>query len=225
MTQFCKKYLNVMLLAGMLAWGFRANPPAQGQQLDFLHTDGQRIVDANGNLVIITGLSWFGLETENYALHGLWARNLESFLDLVVELGFNTIRIPYSNQLFDPDSVPNGINYDLNPDLESLNGLEIMDRIVAGAGERGVKIILDRHRPDSHAQSELWYTPQYSEERWISDWVMLAERYAGDDTVIGVDLHNEPRGQATWGSDDAATDWRLAAERAGNAILEVNPNL
>jgi endoglucanase len=43
--------------------------------------------------------------------------------------------------------------------------------------------------------------------------------------VIGVDLHNEPHGQATWGSEDPATDWRLAAERAGNAILEVNPNL
>jgi endoglucanase len=190
-----------------------------------LHTDGNRILDSEGNRVVVTGISWFGLETENYAPHGLWARSLDSFLDQILELGFNTIRIPYSNQLFDPGSVPNGINYDLNPDLKGLNGLEIMDRIVADAGERGLKVILDRHRPDSHAQSELWYTPQYSEERWIEDWVMLAKRYAQDDTVIGVDLHNEPRGSATWGSGDVETDWRLAAERAGNAILEANPNL
>jgi len=63
--------------------------------------------------------------------------------------------------------------------LQGLNGLEIMDRVIAGAGERGLKAILDRHRPDSQGQSELWYTPQYDEERWIGDWVMLAERYAG----------------------------------------------
>ena len=54
---------------------------------------------------------------------------------------------------------------------------------------------------------------------------MLAQRYAGADTVIGADLHNEPHGQATWGSGDPSTDWRLAAEKAGNAILAVNPNL
>ena len=195
------------------------------QAPNWLHTEGSQIVDSAGNPVILTGINWFGLETESYAPHGLWARNWESILDQVVELGFNTIRLPYSNQLFDPSSQPNGVNQELNPDLKGLSGLEIMDKIIAGAGQRGLKVILDRHRPDSHAQSELWYTSQYSEDRWIADWVMLAERYAGDDTVIGVDLHNEPHGQATWGSDDPATDWRLAAEKAGNAILKVNPNL
>jgi endoglucanase len=199
--------------------------PAQAQTPNYLHTDGGLILDSQGRPVLVTGLSWFGLETDNYAPHGLWARSLDSLLDQIVAMGFNTIRIPYSNQLFDPGSVPNGINYDLNPDLKGLNGLEILDKVIAGAGKRGLKVILDRHRPDSHAQSELWYTAQYSEERWIQDWVMLAKRYAGNDTVIGADLHNEPHGSATWGSDDPATDWCLAAERAGNAILEVNPNL
>jgi endoglucanase len=225
MNRFYLKSLVLSLLPGVLIWMLVTNRPAQAQAPNYLHTEGHRILDANGNQVVLTGLNWFGLETESFAPHGLWARNLDSILDQIVELGFNTIRLPYSNQLFDPSSIPNGINYELNPDLEGLNGLEIMDKIIAGAGERGLKVILDRHRPDSHAQSELWYTSQYSEERWISDWVMLAERYSGDDTVIGVDLHNEPHGQATWGSEDPATDWRLAAERAGNAILEVNPNL
>ncbi len=197
---------------------------AQAQGGGYLHTQGSRILDANGKPVIVSGISWFGLETENFAPHGLWARSLDSFLDQIVALGFNTIRLPYSNQLLDPSSQPNGINYDLNPDLKGLNGLEIMDRVIAGAGARGLKVILDRHRPDSRGQSELWYTPEYSEARWVGDWVMLAERYAGNDTVIGADLHNEPHGRATWGSGDPATDWRLAAERAGNAILEVNPH-
>ena len=88
-----------------------------------------------------------------------------------------------------------------------------------------MRVILDRHRPDSADQSELWYTAQHSEEEWINDWKLLALRYRNDDTVIGFDLHNEPHGKATWGTGDLATDWRLAAERAGNAVLSVNPDL
>ena len=43
-------------------------------------------------------------------------------------------------------------------------------------------------------------------------------------TVYGADLHNQPHGEATWGDGNMSTDWRLAAERAGNAILAINPD-
>jgi endoglucanase len=217
------RFASFLMLAGVILLNFRPAASTHAQSSGYLHTQGGEILDSANNPVIFTGINWFGLETESYAPHGLWARSLDSLLDQIVQLGFNVIRLPYSNQLFDPGSLPNGINYELNPDLKGLNGLQIMDKLIAGAGQRGLKVILDRHRPDSHAQSELWYTSQYSQERWIKDWVMLAKRYAGDDTVIGADLHNEPHGQATWGSGDPATDWRLAAEKAGNAILAVNP--
>jgi endoglucanase len=224
MAKFYLKMLNLWVLLAVLLAALGQYSPSQAQAPNYLHTEGSKLIDSHGNQVTLTGINWFGLETESYAPHGLWARSWESMLDQIVELGFNTIRLPYSNQLLDASSAPNGIDYGLNPDLEGLSGLEIMDKIIAGAGERGLKVILDRHRPDSHSQSELWYTDQYSEERWISDWVMLASRYAGNDTVIGADLHNEPHGQATWGTDDQSTDWRLAAERAGNAILAANPD-
>lgn len=189
-----------------------------------LRASGTKIVDAVGHEVRLTGVNWFGMETGTFAPHGLWSRNWEEMLDQIAAAGFNTIRLPFSNQLFDPASRPNGIDFAKNRDLEGLSGLELMDRIVAGAGRRGLKVILDRHRPSADAQSELWYTDRVSEERWIADWVMLARRYRGEHTVIGGDLHNEPHGKATWGSGDRRTDWRLAAERAGNAILEVNPD-
>src|SRR5262249_19606396 len=76
---------------------------------------------------------------------------------------------------------------------------------------------------DGAEANGLWYTDAYPESRWIADWRMLAQRYAGNPTVIGADLHNEPHDPATWG-DGSATDWRPAAQRAGNAILGVNPN-
>src|SRR5215471_6890345 len=130
------------------------------------------------------------------------------------------------NQMFDAGSTPNSIDFSngKNADLQGLSSIQIMDKIISYAGSIGLKVHLDRHRPDSGSQSALWYTAQYSEARWIGDWQMLAQRYANNPTVIGADLHNEPHDPASWGSGDATTDWRLAAERAGNAILSVNPN-
>jgi endoglucanase len=191
----------------------------------YLHTQGGQIVDQNGQTVRLTGVSWFGLETANYAPHGLWSRSMGSMLDQIKMLGYNSIRVPFCSQMFDPGSTPNSIDSNQNPDLVGLTSIQILDKLIAGAGARGLKIILDRHRPDSGAQSALWYTSQYSEQRWISDWEMLATRYLGNPTVVGFDLDNEPHDPATWGDGNQATDWRLAAERAGNAVLAINPHL
>lgn len=208
-------FLTVVLLAA----------PGTPQRQDFYHARGSQIVDSHGKAVRISGISWWGLETPNFAPLGLDKRPLDDILSQVHDLGFNTLRIPYSNQMLHGDEKPKGINYDKNPELNGLTSLQVMDHMVAGAREHGMRVILDRHRPDSGEQAELWYTAQHSEEEWIADWKMLAARYKNDDTVIGFDLHNEPHGSATWGSGDKATDWRLAAERAGNAVLSVNPNL
>ncbi|HEX6350898.1 MAG TPA: glycoside hydrolase family 5 protein [Candidatus Dormibacteraeota bacterium] len=172
----------------------------------------------------ITGVNWFGFETSLFAPHGLWARNWQDMLAQIAHAGFNCIRLPFSNQLFDPQSAPGGIDFNRNPDLKGLSGIQLMDRIVVGAARRGLAILLDRHRPTADAQSELWYTDRVSEQRWIDDWLMLASRYRQQPAVIGADLHNEPHGPATWGDGNPQTDWRLAAERAGNAILEANPD-
>ncbi len=198
----------------------------------FWHTSGNRILNASDRAVRIAGVNWFGLETGTYAPHGLWARGYKEMLDQIKSLGYNTIRLPYSNQLFDSGSTPNGIDFTKNPDLQGLNGLRVMDKVVSYAGQIGLRIILDRHRPDSESQSALWYTEAYPESRWIEDWKMLAARYNGNPTILGADLHNEPHNapdndpnkSACWGCGDPKVDWRLAAERASNEILSVNPD-
>jgi endoglucanase len=193
----------------------------------YLRTSGNQIVDSNGAAVRLSGLNWFGFETDIHAPHGLWTRNWQDMLDQVQELGYNTLRIPFSNAMLNPGAMPSGIDFHRNPDLQNLTAIEVLDRIIEGAGARGIRIILDNHRSTTGGGPEgngLWYTPDYPEWRWISDWQMLAERYKGDPTVIGMDLRNEPF-NACWGCGDLDIDWRLAAERAGNAILAVNPDL
>lgn len=183
---------------------------------------GSLIVDGGGRPVRVAGLSWFGFETTTFSPHGLRERSYRDLLGQVASRGYNLVRIPYSNQMLDPASRAAGIDFGKNPELVGLTPVQILDRIVERAGALGLKVLLDRHRPDAASQSALWYTDAYPESRWIADWRALAKRYAGNPTVIGADLHNEPHDPACWGCGDQSRDWRLAAERAGNAILGVN---
>jgi endoglucanase len=211
--------LGALLTAGLLA------APAAGQAATgYFHTRGAQLLDEAGRPVRIAGVNWFGFETPRHVVEGLGQRDYKSMLDQMASEGYNTVRLPFSNAMFDAGATASGIDYSnaKNADLAGRTPIQIMDRIIGYAGSIGLKVILDRHLPG--AQSDVWYSQDYSEQRWIDDWKMLAQRYAGDSTVVGADLDNEPHGRATWGDGNPATDWRLAAERAGNAILSVNPS-
>ena len=203
-------------------------PPPRGpdgQPANFLHTCGSQIYDSHGQEVKFTGVNWSGMEGSGYAPGGLNNRNYQDILDQIAALGYNTVRIPFSNEAIDSGQQIGNVNFGLNPDLQGLSGLGMLDHLVAAARARGMKVILDCHQPTSAGPTELWYNDQVPQDRWIADWQMLARHYYGNDTVIAFDLHNEPHGPATWGTGDPNTDWRLAAEKAGNAVLDVNPYL
>ncbi len=212
-----------------------AGPAAAGTGTGYLHTSGNKIVDSTGATVRLTGLNWFGMETDNHTFHGLWAGKPATWtqqLDHMAQLGFNTIRVPYTGDSLRSGAQATSINTDTNPDLVGLSPLQILDKVVNYAGSKGMRIILDRHRPTAAGQTALWYTGAVSEASEISDWQMLASRYANNPTVIGADLFNEPHAEGTepngtgscWGCGDTTKDWRLAAERIGNAILQTNSN-
>jgi endoglucanase len=216
-----------------------AQPWGLAQGAGFWHTSGNRILDSNNEPVRVTGINWSGFETSAEVVHGLYAQDYRYILDAIKSNGFNSLRLPFSNQMVEYPIVPSAayVAYSnasgpINTDLEGLNSLEILDRIVAYAGQIGVRIILDNHRSENGLTAEengLWYTAQYPESDWIADWEMLAARYKSSSAVIGMDLRNEPHsvgnGGACWACGTVGNDWRLAAERAGNAILKVNPKL
>jgi endoglucanase len=190
-----------------------------------LHTSGSQILDAANKPVRIRAVNWFGMETSNCAPHGLWTISLDAGMAQIAGFGFNTIRLPFSNQCIDQTAPVSGIDVTRNPTLQNKTPLQIMDAVIASAKAHGLQVILDQHRPDSGSQSELWYTPAYPESKWIADWVTLAKRYANNPAVIGADLHNEPHASACWGCGDPARDWAAAATRAGNAVLAADPKL
>src|SRR5437660_899153 len=131
--------------------------------IGFLHSFGGKLVDAAGCEVHLSGVNWFGFETSSFAPHGLETRNWQDMLDQIKQTGFDTIRLPFSNQLFNPSSKPQGINYRLNPDLKGLQGLALMDRIIQGARALGLTLILASHDTAADFQPESWYTDKVPE--------------------------------------------------------------
>jgi endoglucanase len=225
--------------AGAQAAGAGAGGAASATGTGYWHTRGHQILDASGHPVRIAGINWYGFETPDEVVHGLWSQDYRAIIDDVRRLGYNTIRIPISNQMVEHPIVPQGISSygssgRINLDLKGLNSLQILDKIIAYAGRDGLKVILDDHRSEageSAEQNGLWYTSAYTGRDWIRDWATIAGRYAGDPAVIGFDLRNEPHTPAgesypqgaTWGTGDPATDIRLAYEKAGDAILAADP--
>lgn len=193
----------------------------------YLHAQGTEVVDANAHPVHFAGLNWYGAEENDFVVGGLGYRSYQSLLQQVRALGYNTIRLPFSNQLVEQNPVVTD-HVDASPELSGLHALDILDRIINYAGALGLHVILDDHRSDAGWSSQgtgLWYTPQYPESSFLADWVTMARRYAVNNVVIGADLRNEPHASASWGTGNPATDWRLAAQQAGDAVLAVNPNL
>jgi aryl-phospho-beta-D-glucosidase BglC (GH1 family) len=203
----------------------------------YLHVEGSKLLDGKGKPARFTGVNWFGFETAQKAPHGLWARDYRSMLKQMRDVGFNSVRVPWSNAIMRADAVAKDVvstgvdAYDqtdpINADLKGKSPLEMLDRIVEVAGELGLRIILDNHSrdPDGYMNEPLWYTDKIPESQWIADWVTMAKRYAGNPTVVAADLDNEPFGKASWGTGNKDTDWNGAAERCGNAILAVNPDI
>jgi endoglucanase len=184
---------------------------------------GGRILDAQGQAVQLRGVNWFGFETTDHVVHGLWARNWKSLIDQMRDLGVNAVRLPVCPGTL-RGAAPGGINYALNPDLAGLDSLGLLDAVVHYLDASGIYVLLDHHRPDCNAISELWYTAQYPEAQWLADLTFLAQRYGAVARVIGVDPKNEPHGAATWGTGNAATDWNRAAERAAAAVAPIAPH-
>ncbi len=190
-----------------------------------LSTRGSQIVDATGRVVLLRGVNWFGLETTLHTPHGLWVRDYKQMLAQIKSLGYNVIRLPYSVQSLRSQNVT-GIDFSIgaNKDFYGKTPLDIMDGVIQEAQRQGLLILLDSHQLNDKQIPELWYGDGYTEADWLETWLLLANRYKNQKNVIGADLKNEPHGKASWGTGEVATDWRLAAERAGNKILSVNPN-
>ncbi len=200
-----------------------------------LHTEGRWIIDAAGCPFTFHSANWYGAEELDYVPAGLERQDVSSIARQIRAMGFNSVRLPWSNEMVELNPVVNDPRVLMaNPGLLGRTALEIFDVVVGALVAEGLLIVLDNHTSDAAwccsdtDGNGLWYNARYPESSWLADWQGLAARYLGQPAVVAADLRNEPRCDgprcATWGGPPD-TDWKAAAERGGNAVLAVNPNL
>ncbi len=209
---------------------------------DWLHVQGNQILDSRGYPVWLTGVNYFGFNCTERVFHGLWSGNLEKILDSVAQRGFNLLRVPISTQLVSEwmsgqDRVPN-VNEQANPNLKGMTSLQIFETTLAYCKKIGLKVLIDTHSAMADNSGHIypiWHKDTITTEVFMKAWEWLANRYKQDDTVIAFDLKNEPHGKAhsdpanqvaIWDdSTNADVNWKYAAEQTARRILKVHPNV
>lgn len=195
-----------------------------------LHTQGADIIDRNNRRVKLVATNWYGAEESDFVAAGLEIADVNQIASEIKCLGFNSVRLPWSNQMYETNPVVSDAAVSANPSLKGKHALDVFDAVVSALTAQGLAIILDNHVSiagwccNNSDGNQLWYNATYPESRWIADWQGMAAHYKSQPLVIGADLRNEPRATATWGGDPS-TDWHAAAQRGGNAVLTTNPNL
>jgi aryl-phospho-beta-D-glucosidase BglC (GH1 family) len=219
-------------------------------------TKGSRIVDQSGSDFIIKGVNWWGINgshipysqdqskgTNTHAMpFGIHVQDIDTIISAIKNAGFNTIRLPFSNEMLHDPTKAQAEWVGPNTELIGLTPLEVMDVIVDKLTTQGLFVLLNNHSTTTHwccnyDFNGLWYGKNkfYAQttEQWIADWQMLAGRYKENKLVVGADLRNEVRPlrkkglplpkNPNWGRKNKR-DWHKAATQAGNAIHQIQPN-
>lgn len=182
----------------------------------------------------IKGASYFGLESDILVPHGLWGGDASTTLATIAELlttnGFNLVRLPLAASAVLENSIVD--RYKMSNETRLLDAfagrelryLDVLDYIVSEFASHRLLVLLDIHvLVGGGPITPLWFDCPET-KTWVGDaWEVLARRYALSWNVVAADLKNEPHGEATWGSGDPNTDWRLAACALANRVLQICP--
>ncbi len=206
---------------------------------DWLHTSGNQIVDEDGNKVWLTGTNWFGFNATERVFHGLWSGNITRITKSMADRGINIVRVPISTQLLlewknGQAAVPSGVNTYANPELTNLTTLQVFDHWLALCESYGIKVMLDVHSAEADNSGHIhpvWWKGAITTEQFYSAWEWITDRYKSDDTIVAMDVKNEPHGKQTesprakWDGSTGQDNFKYACQTAGRRILAVNPKV
>lgn len=169
----------------------------------------------------VKAISYFGFETCDYVVHGLWVNPLSFYLDFLQENKFNLIRLPFSEQWvknsFTTQHPPNQWLTSADPSLQGMTSLQILDKFFDECAKRNIYILLDMHRLHCDNQNHhLWYsldTDEFTTDTFFNSWQQMLNRYSHHPAFFALDLLNEPRDEASFG-DNPSTSWNHFVESA-----------
>ncbi|KAI1188089.1 endoglucanase E1 [Nemania serpens] len=198
-----------------------------------LRTRGRDIVDGVNRRLKLSSVNWYGGSDELFVPGGLDVQHRSVIAASVRMLGFNSVRLPYSDEMVITNPYIDDRHLAANPDLFGLRALDIFAAVVEALTDAGIAVIVNNHittaawccgaDPCDASWSNDFLGPlcrvSQSEEDWIQHWETIMGRFVDNPYVIGADLRNEVRG--VWGTMPWGR-WAAAAERCGNRLLKMN---
>jgi endoglucanase len=171
---------------------------ADGQSVLPLVTRGRFIVDQRGSRVKLVSANWYGAESPDLVPGGLDRQDARAMAETIKSLGFNSVRLPWSNELVrlyreQPDyRLPEAPATEPPPEegvvvhrglvaanagFADLHPFEIFDRVVDALTSVGLYVILDNHTSRADWCCDDWDGNGF----WYRDDADAKNRYTEDD--------------------------------------------
>ncbi|EMC96289.1 glycoside hydrolase family 5 protein [Baudoinia panamericana UAMH 10762] len=212
---------------------------------------GRHIVDSNGKRLKLASINWYGASDVYFVAGGLDFRHRDDIARTIREMGFNSVRFPYSDQMVIENAIipPELISSNLDliemygakqnssdgGEVPGVRALDVYKACVDAMTDAGLVVIPNNHITNAHwcdgknLCDSSWKNDQYGSlckvrqttESWIEHWKTIMEPHIDNGLVIGADLRNEPRG--LWGTMSWDM-WATAAEQASEELLKMQPN-
>ena len=200
-----------------------------------LRTSGRNIIDADGRRFKLASMNWYGASDELFVPGGLAMLHRKEIAESIKRMGFNSVRLPYADEMLMRNPIPDQAHVLANPDLMGLTAMDVFEAVTTSLTDAGLAVIINDHitsatwccgaNPCDAAWSNDYLGPvckvKMSEEKWIQNWETMMSRFVSNPLVIGADLRNEVRG--LWGTMPWSS-WASAAERCGDRLLALNPD-
>jgi endoglucanase len=175
----------------------------------FVHTDGQQLIDPNGQPFFLRGLTFVNYVWRDDYLTTKYASKAD--YTRVRDLGMNHVYLCLSYLWIESDQKPGQYKTEF---------WEWLDQQIAWAKEAGIYVILNLDYAPGYiggmSQLPYWNNPQ-NQARTAAIYKAMAQRYKDEPTVAGYDLLNEPM-------QIDASMWQVRAQELVNAIRSVDPN-
>lgn len=177
---------------------------------DFIQSKGENL-EKNGETVILRGIAlgnyvWQNVEDPSN-------HHDEKEYEAVASFNMNLVRFYLHYLTFEDDE---------NPGVYKESGWQWIDKNIEWARKHGIYLILNVHVPQGGFQSmgggyELWKDTSL-QDRFVSMWKAIAQRYKDEPVIAAYDILNEPT--VPEGMDVSA--WQALAQRTVSAIREVD---
>jgi aryl-phospho-beta-D-glucosidase BglC (GH1 family) len=175
-----------------------------------LRTHGRNVVDASGKRFKLASVNWYGASDEHFVPGGLDVRHRSEIAKTIRRMGFNSVRLPYSDELVLANPLIPAMRLTANEDLVGKRALHILEAVVTALTDAGLAVIVNNHITQStwccgaNPCDAAWHNDYLgpvcriwqSEEQWLENWQTVMAPYVNNSRVIGSDLRNEVRSLA-----------------------------